>query len=811
MSSHTMDLVKSSEHVDTPRMARGQRASRVTRRLCAGVATWLWLTSVLACARPAPPAPSPPPAPPPATAQSTPPPLSPPPPPLASLLGFEDGADGRAPRGWHGGPAGTLFADDKVVHGGKWAARLTRDASSPERSSRINQSLPIDFTGSTVELRGYLKTDSVSDFAALWLKEDADGSSVAFDNMRKKTLTGTQDWNEYSLVLPLHPHANRLFFGVLVSGTGTAWADDLQVLVDGKPVWEAPRVTRPPTPLDVDHAFDRGSGVSMRDLSKLQVDDLVTLGKVWGFLKYHHPAVTSGTRHWDYDLFRVLPRVLAATDRAGALSAITTWVADLGETPDCTACASLDTTDIALKPDLDWISDQKSLGPELSHRLSSIFRNRNRGGKSFYVSMVTGVGNPDFQHELPYEGKDTDAGFRILAVFRFWNMVEYWFPNRDIIGASWDGALRDVIPRVVLADTPEGYRREIMAFIARLHDTHANLWSSLDVRAPTGPCELPVALRFLDKDSVVSGVPTSDPGGLQLGDVVLALDGVAPLDLAATLAPYYASSNRASQLRDFATSMTRGGCTTPASLRVRRGSRTLTLSVHRVAMDPQTASATATHDRPGPAFQMLSEDVGYLKLSSIRASDILGYLQAAANTKGLIVDIRNYPSDNVFFELGGHFVDKPTEFVRFTAGDLENPGAFHFTPTLSVTPASPRYGGKVVILVDEITQSSAEYTAMALRASPNAVVIGSTTAGADGNVSPIALPGGLQTMFSGIGVFYPNRKPTQRIGIVPDMTVIPTAMGIGAGRDELVEAALRNILGTTRSTMQIEAMAKPRP
>ncbi len=82
--------------------------------------------------------------------------------------------------------------------------------------------------------------------------------------------------------MPLHPDATLLIFGVLVSGTGTAWADDLQLLVDGKPVWEAPRVTRPPTPLDVDHAFDRGSGVSLQSLSKLQVDDLVTLGRVWG-------------------------------------------------------------------------------------------------------------------------------------------------------------------------------------------------------------------------------------------------------------------------------------------------------------------------------------------------------------------------------------------------------------------------------------------------------------------------------------------------------------------------------------------------
>jgi hypothetical protein len=77
-------------------------------------------------------------------------------------------------------------------------------------------------------------------------------------------------------------------------------------------VWEAPRVERPKTPLELDRQFDAGSGIVISELSNTQIGNLALLGKVWGFLKYHHPAVTSGTRHWDYDLFRVLPGVLSA-------------------------------------------------------------------------------------------------------------------------------------------------------------------------------------------------------------------------------------------------------------------------------------------------------------------------------------------------------------------------------------------------------------------------------------------------------------------------------------------------------------------
>jgi C-terminal processing protease CtpA/Prc len=98
---------------------------------------------------------------------------------------------------------------------------------------------------------------------------------------------------------------------------------------------------------------------------------------------------------------------------------------------------------------------------------------------------------------------------------------------------------------------------------------------------------------------------------------------------------------------------------------------------------------------------------------------------------------------------------------------------------------------------------------MAFRSAPGAIVVGSTTAGADGNVSPIPVPGGFRTAISGIGVFYPDKKPTQRVGVIPDLEVRPTITGIRARRDEVLEAAVRWIVGPGISDSQIEAMAKP--
>ena len=98
---------------------------------------------------------------------------------------------------------------------------------------------------------------------------------------------------------------------------------------------------------------------------------------------------------------------------------------------------------------------------------------------------------------------------------------------------------------------------------------------------------------------------------------------------------------------------------------------------------------------------------------------------------------------------------------------------------------------------------------MAFRSAHESLVVGSTTAGADGNVSHFVLPGELGSMISGIGVFYPNKAATQRIGIVPNVIVNPTIAGIRAGRDEVLEEALRQILGGQVSGAEIQKMAKP--
>ena len=547
----------------------------------------------------------------------------------------------------------------------------------------------------------------------------------------------------------------------------------------------------------MDTEFDGGSRIGTQELTEMQVEGLAILGRVWGFLKYHHPKVTAGQLNWDYELFRVMPKVLAASDRAGVIGAITEWVEAVGAPQRCSACAMVP-TGIQLAPDVGWIRDTNTLGRLLSARLVSVHDNRNGARKHHYVSHDPEVGNPDFSNEKPYADQTLpDAGFRLLALYRWWNIIAYWFPYRDVLDADWEDVLGEYIPRLMRVADADTYRLTIMEVIARVDDTHANLWQSLSVQPPVGTARLPVVLRFVEGAAVVTGFSNPELGratGLELGDVIEAIGSAHVDSLVNSLRPYYAASNEPARLRDIALKLT-DGAPGLVSVSARRAGRRVELVCKRAPRGQLDAEIGRRHDRSGDAFQMLTDEIAYLKLSSVVAAAAADYVRAASRAKVFVIDIRNYPSEFVVFALGQHLVRERTEIARATRADPANPGAFRWTDPIVLGPKKPHYAGRVVILVDEVTQSSAEYTAMAFRAAPSATVVGSTTAGADGNISPVPLPGGLQGTISGVGVFYPNRSATQRIGIIPDLDVLPTIAGIRAGRDEVLEAAVSYALG----------------
>jgi C-terminal processing protease CtpA/Prc len=97
------------------------------------------------------------------------------------------------------------------------------------------------------------------------------------------------------------------------------------------------------------------------------------------------------------------------------------------------------------------------------------------------------------------------------------------------------------------------------------------------------------------------------------------------------------------------------------------------------------------------------------------------------------------------------------------------------------------------VLTNESAQSYAEGVSANLKAICNATIIGSPTAGANGGVAGFNIPGNITLCFSQLGMLLPNGKSFQRYGVQPDIFVQPTIKGIQAGKDEVLDRAIKFI------------------
>jgi len=149
-------------------------------------------------------------------------------------LNFEEGTDDKGkPLWWDGGGHGyTIALDTAVMHGGKASGRI----EAPKRELTEKDAAPLvqyvsaePWRGKRVRLSGWLRTSDVkSGWAGLWMRVDSPGKpNLAFNNMPKRGPRGTTDWTRYDVVLDVAPEASDIYFGAILAGSGTVWADDL--------------------------------------------------------------------------------------------------------------------------------------------------------------------------------------------------------------------------------------------------------------------------------------------------------------------------------------------------------------------------------------------------------------------------------------------------------------------------------------------------------------------------------------------------------------------------------------------------------
>jgi C-terminal processing protease CtpA/Prc len=556
----------------------------------------------------------------------------------------------------------------------------------------------------------------------------------------------------------------------------------------------------------MDTEFITDSKIRIDSLSSMQEENLYTLAKVWGFVKYRHPSITNGDVNWDMELFRVMPGILEAKTQEEAQICMVKWLNQFPfEIPEVKEeyqplLAILEEQEL-LEADLTWIEDKSLLGLDLCSYLEKLNKVMVFDTSKAYAVF------PDNDHSVKMDAessysrmKPDDSGMRLLSLFRYWNIIEYFYPYKDIIGEDWNQVLHKMIPVFLHGEDQLSYVLAASELTTLIHDSHASFRDSQYILDQYFGTYMP-AVEFLNIEGniVISKVSHQDITKnipLQPGDIVLSMDGVSMKDRIENCRKHLSLSNKNRFVNVFRKALL-GTKSQVVEMEILRDDEKMTLTV------PCTNKRQFLSGNEGSG---LIEDglIGYINPGTLKKYQIDKLMKEFKDTEGIIVDLRNYPSDFIVHSLAEYLVPEITPFSKFgfcnpllpgsfSTSDLQSSGSGMMKIMDPTLEDKPLYKGRVIILMDERTQSQAEYTVMSLRNSPKAVVIGSPSVGADGNIVKIKLPGAINTNITGLSIFYPNGEQTQGVGLEPDIYVSPSLEGLRDGRDELMEKAVSMI------------------
>jgi C-terminal processing protease CtpA/Prc len=387
---------------------------------------------------------------------------------------------------------------------------------------------------------------------------------------------------------------------------------------------------------------------------------------------------------------------------------------------------------------------------------------------------------------LPALSDEISREQRIAGLIKIWAVVNRFDPHLEFASPAWSRLLRDGIPAVEGARDAQAYFTELRRLTASLNDNHVTIGHR---SLAGGRAIVPVEFRSVEGHVLLSRVGQGVNADLKPADELIAVDGRAVREIEEEERPRTSLSTPATLARNLWTwgIAFRGKTDTPVRLTLERAGKRHEVTLQRVEnpiFPPHSA-----------AFRRLEGGLGYINLCELaNVADLDRALSELSGARALVLDLRDYPKFWITRELTARLVKVPVLSTKFVVPIVTSADETTETWTTSQYRVEPhptvQYGGPVAVLMNENTQSMAEDLCIYLRNAKRAKFVGSQTAGTNGNVTTISLPGGGRMTFTGMRVLYGDGSRFQNIGIVPDFEVRPTVAGVRAGRDEVLEKAI---------------------
>jgi hypothetical protein len=201
----------------------------------------------------------------------------------------------------------------------------------------------------------------------------------------------------------------------------------------------------------------------------------------------------------------------------------------------------------------------------------------------------------------------------------------------------------------------------------------------------------------------------------------------------------------------------------------------------------EQATVIASDPRPTSAVAELEPGIWYVDVTRAQDKDVDEALPKLALAKGIVFDLRGYP--RVTPKWLQHLTATPMRSAQWHVPVVDRPGEMTFVRggEWNLLPLQPHLAAKKVFLTNGGAISYAESTMGIVEHYKLGEIVGETTAGTNGNVNPLELPGGYGISWTGMKVLKHDGSQHHGVGIAPTVPATRTQAGVAAGRDEVLE------------------------
>ena len=383
----------------------------------------------------------------------------------------------------------------------------------------------------------------------------------------------------------------------------------------------------------------------------------------------------------------------------------------------------------------------------------------------------------------------TDPASRIAALLHAWGAVRYFLPYLAGRERDWEQLLPAVVAGVVNARAAADGHVVLRQLGAHTRDGH----TAVTHPAAALSHRLPFSVRRLDGRLHVWGVAKGFESVFKPGEELLEIDrepvaaayaGIEKQVPASTPGwVEHATSNRLL--------FTHEGELHRVRLRDARG-RVRDVIAPSVATDPASLLGTPREARPRTGTEV-RPDVYYVDMHTVTRAEWDAVIEKVPPGGGLVFDHRGYIT-RTSFELLNQLARSPVSSSVWTVPVRPSPRDADVTfqsDRWFIRPSGRPVTARCVFLVDSRARSASETILEIVQAGRMGTIVGEPSAGINGDPTVVLLPAGFRLQFSGLKDIGPGGGTIQGRGVIPDVVVHPTLEGITAGRDEILDAALR--------------------